>query len=75
MSCYTQIHTSAQKLFEDIDISNTILTIHVLGGYDVSSTVGTKAATLKANYHLLARSRQNRRPNFLALKLCGHILR
>ena len=51
MSCYTQIHTLAQTFFEDI--SNTILTIHVLEGYDVSSTVGIKAATVKANYHLL----------------------
>ena len=52
----------AQKWCEDI--CNTILKIHALTGYDATSKAGTKAAALKANYHLLASSGQTRRPIF-----------
>ena len=65
-SCYIPINTLAQKLWKDI--CNKILKIHVLTRCDVNSKVWAKAAALKAIYDLLASLRQNRTPNFLALK-------
>ena len=47
MSCYTAIHTSAQKLCEDI--CNTISKIHVLTWYNATSKVGTKVVDIKIN--------------------------
>ena len=41
---------------------------YTLTGCDATSKTGTKAAALKANYHLLASLGQNRRPISLALK-------
>ena len=48
--------------------SNTILKIDVLKRCDTTGKVLTKAAALKASFHLLASFGQNRKPNFLALK-------
>ena len=50
-SRYISIGTLGQKLGEAV--CSTILNIHVLTGCDSTSKIETKAAALKANYHLL----------------------
>ena len=42
--------------------------MHVYTWYNATSKVGTKAAAMKANYHLLASFGKNRRLNFVALE-------
>ena len=65
-SRYIPIHTLGQKLGEGV--CSKTLNIHVLTGCDSTSKIGTKAAALKANYHLINNFRKNREPDIVSLK-------
>ena len=73
-SLYSDSHFSTKFVWKDI--CNTILKIHTLTGYNAISKIGTKAAALKPNYHLLSSLGEIQDQVFRNLsKLNGHILR